>query len=360
MTKLTNEHGSVIVIALVLLAISSVIGAISSNITRTELTLANSYVQQKQAFYAAEAGLNRAVAIMGTISAGPDDPSWSNTLTGTMPTGERYSVVIKHKVFGGSVVKWGDVDGDFVFEECTACSGKPAERIVSTGFSRGGAQQSVAAEVYADALFADPPSALYVGGAAFANEGTATDIEGEYGYILDTATCKEVADVVTTSSATAGKEASDFTGRVGLRAVLLDNQRSYPVAQVINKLKDRAEPVSASDNLVLGSPDNYGLYYSAANFNMNNLSGYGMLLIEGNANIGGSIGWHGLILIKGDARLLDGLSQEVYGAFLVGGSMEIDGNPEIYYDCREANNIKNKYSSYKRRIWTSEVPSTWQ
>jgi hypothetical protein len=359
MTKLRNEDGSVIVIALVLLAIGSIIGAISSNITRTELTLANSYVEQKQAFYAAEAGVNHAVAIMGTISASPDDPSWSNMLTGTIPTGERYSVLIKHKVFNGSVVKWGDTNGDFVFEECTACSGKPAERIVSTGFSRGGAQQSVAAEVYAEALFADPPGALYVGGTAFVNGGTATDIEGEYGYILDTATCKEVADVVTTHTATTGMEASDFTGRTGLRAVLLDDQRSYPVAQVIDKLKDRAEPVSARDNLVLGSSENYGLYYSATNFIMNNLSGYGMLLIEGNAEIGGSISWHGLILTKGNARLLDGFNQEVYGAFLAGGSMEIDGHPEIYYDCREMNNIRNKYSSYKRRIWTSEVPSTW-
>jgi hypothetical protein len=359
MTKLTNDHGFVLVIALMLLAISSIIGVISSNMTQTDLTLANSYVQQKQAFYAAEAGLNHAVAIMGTISAGPDDPSWSNMLAGTMPTGERYSVLIKHKVFKGSVVKWGDTNGDFVFEECTACSGKPVERIVTTGFSRGGAQQSVAAEVYSEALFADPPTALYVGGASFVNRGTATDIEGEYGYILDTATCKEVADVVTTSTAITGMEASDFAGRTGLRAVLLDKQRSYPVAQVINKLKDQAEPISATDNLVLGSPENYGLYYSPANFNVNNLSGYGMLLIEGNADIGGNIGWHGLILIKGDARLLEGLSQEVYGAFLVGGSMEIDGNPEIYYDCREMNNIKNKFSKYSRRIWTSGVPSTW-
>jgi Tfp pilus assembly protein PilX len=359
MTKPTNEHGSVIVIALVLLAISSMIGLISSRITRTDLTLANSYVQQKQAFYAAEAGLNHAVAIVGTVSASPDDPSWTNMLTGTMPTGERYSVLIKHKVSSGSVIKWGDVDGNFVFEECSSCSGKPVERIVSTGFSRGGAQQSVAAEVYSEPLFADPPAALYVGGTSFVNEGTGTDIEGEYGYIVDTATCKEFADVVTTSTATSGREASDFTGRTGLRAVLLDDQRAYPVAQVIDKLKDQAEPVTATDNLVLGSSEDYGLYYSSANFNMNNLSGYGMLLIGGNANIGGNISWHGLILTKGDARLVEGLHQEVYGAFLAGGSLEIDGSSEIYYDCREMNNIKNKFSKYSRRIWTSEVPSTW-
>jgi hypothetical protein len=359
MTKLTNDRGFVLVIALMILVICSIIGVISSDIARSDLTLANSYVQQKQAFYAAEAGLNSAVAIMGTISASPDDPNWSTTVSGTVPTGERYSVLVKHKVFNGSVVKWGSTGGDFVFKECTACSGKPVERIISTGFSRSGAQQSVAAEVYSEALFPDPPAALYVGGASFVNENTSTDIEGEYSHILDEATCSEVADVVTTSNATTGKQASDFTGRTGLQAVLLDDQRSYPVAQVIDKLKDQAEPASAIDNLVLGSSENYGLYYSPGNFNMNNLSGYGMLLIGGNANIGGNIGWHGLILTKGDVRLLQGGDQEVYGAFLAGGSMEIDGNPEIYYDCRETNNIKNNYSSYKRRIWTSEVPSTW-
>jgi hypothetical protein len=358
-TKLTNDQGSVIVIALVILAVSSIIGVISSNITRTDLTLTNSYIQQKQAFYAAESGLNHAVAIIGAITASPDDPNWSTTVTGTVPTGERYSVLVKHKVFGGSVVKWGDTNGDFVFEECTACSGRPVERIISTGFSRGGAQQSVATEVYSEALFADPPAAVYVGGAAFVNRGRASVIEGEYGYIVDKATCTEVADVVTTSTAAAGKEASNFTGRTGLRAVLLDDQRSYPVTQMVDKLKDRAEPVSATNNLVLGSSDNYGLYYSSGDFNMNNLSGYGMLLIEGNADIGGNIGWHGLILIKGDARLHGGGNKEVYGAFLTQGSMEIDGGPELYYDCREMNNVKNKYSKYSRRLWTAEVPLIW-
>jgi hypothetical protein len=359
MTRLTNDHGSVIVIALMLLAISSIIGVISSNITRTDLTLTNSYIQQKQAFYAAESGLNHAAAIMGEITADPDDPEWSTTVAGAMPTGERYSVLVKHKVFRGSVVKWGDPNGDFVFEECTACSGKPVERIISTGFSRGAAEQSVAAEVYSEALFADPPAAVYVGGASFENKGRASVIEGEYGYIVEKATCSEIADVVTTFHALPGYEATDFRGRTGLRPALFNKQRPYPVARVINKLKDRAEPVSARNNLVLGSSENYGLYYSPGNFNMRNLSGYGMLLIEGNADIGGYIGWHGLILVKGNARLHGGGNKEVYGAFLAGGSMEINGGPEIYYDCRETNHIKNKFPNYSMRLWTSEVPSTW-
>jgi Tfp pilus assembly protein PilX len=359
MGRLTNDHGSVIVIALMILAACSIIGVISYNITRSDLTLTNSYIQQKQAFYAAEAGLNHAVAIMGATTAGPDDPDWSTTVTGTMPAGERYSVLVKHKVSGERVVKWGDTNGDFVFEECTACSGKPVERIISTGFSRGRSQQSVAAEVYSEALFPDPPAAVYVGGASFVNKGGASVVEGEYGYIIDKAGCPEVADVVTTSAAAPGKKASDFSGRTGLRAVLLDDQRPYPVSRMIDKLKDLAEPVSGTNNLVLGSPENYGLYYSPGNVDVHNLSGYGMLLIEGNAHIGGPMAWHGLILVKGDARLHGGGHKEVYGAFLAGGSMEIDGGPELYYDCRGMNHIKDKFSKYSRRLWTSEVPATW-
>jgi hypothetical protein len=359
MTKLTNDNGSVIVIALMILAVSSIIGVISSNLTRTDLTLTNSYIQQKQAFYAAEAGLNHAATVVGALTVSPDDPNWSTTLTGTMQTGETYSVLIKHKVSDGSVVKWGDPDGDFVFGECTGCSGKPVERIISTGLSRGGARQTVGAEMHSEALFADPPAAVYVGGTAFDNSGRASVIEGEYGYIVDKATCTEVPDAVTTTSAAAGREASDFTGRTGLRASLLNDQRSYPVSQIINNLKDAAESVSPTNNLVLGSRDNYGLFYSPGDFSMNNLSGYGMLLIGGNANIGGNIGWHGLILVKGNVLLRGGGRQEVYGALLAGGSLDIRGGPEIYYDCREMNNIKDKYSKYKRRLWTAEVPSIW-
>jgi Tfp pilus assembly protein PilX len=359
MSRLTTDHGSVIVIALMILAASSIIGVISYNITQSGLTLTNSYIQQKQAFYAAEAGLNHAVAIMGATTASPDDPDWSTTVTGTMPTGERYSVLVKHKVSGERVVKWGDQNGDFVFEECTACSGKPVERIISTGFSRGGTQQSVAAEVYSEALFPDPPAAVYVGGASFENKGKASVVDGEYGYIVDKAGCPEVADAVTTPSAATGKEASDFSGRTGLRAVLLDDQRSYPVSQMIDKLKGLAESVSGTDNLVLGSSENYGLYYFPGNVHVHNLSGYGMLLMEGDAYIGGHMAWHGPILVKGNARLHGGGNKEVYGAFLAGGSVEIDGGSDLYYDCRGMNRIKDKFSKYSRRLWTSEVPATW-
>ncbi len=148
MTRLRKESGSITAIALIILGVSSIIGAISSRITQADLNLSNAYIQQKQAFYAAESGLHYAAARMDALTDRPEDPYWSVTVNGQLPTGETFTLVVKHKVAGGAVVKWADPDNDFVYEECTSCPGRPVERVISTGFSRGGSRQSVATELY--------------------------------------------------------------------------------------------------------------------------------------------------------------------------------------------------------------------
>jgi len=357
--RLGQESGTITVISLMILAVSSIIGAISSKMTQVDLNLSNAYIQQKQAFYAAESGLNYAAARMGALTARPEDPNWSVTVQGNLPTGESFSVVIKHKVAGGKVVKWADGNNDFVFRECTACPGRPVERIISTGFSRGGSQQSAATELFPAPLFADIPAALYAGGASMVLYNTSATAEGEFGYIVDKAVCLVAPDVVTTPSALEGFQATDFSGRTGLQPTLLNNQNPYPIAKVIENLKGRAVTIAEESRLVLGSSENYGLYYCPGSLDAYQLSGYGILMIEGNARFSGGVDWHGLILAKGDS-IFDGFgSKEIFGGFLSGGKVLIDSSPAFYHDCREMNSIKDKFSRYERRLWTCDVPLNW-
>ena len=358
-TRLRKENASVTTIALVILAVCSIIGALSSKITRADLNLSNAYIQQKQAFYAAESGLNYAAAKMSSLTDSPDDPYWSVTVHGNLPTGESFAVVVKHKVAGGKVVKWADASGDFVFKECTSCPGSPVERIVSTGYGRGGSQQSVATELFPEPLFADVPAALYAGGDSMISTSGASVAEGEYGYFADRAVCVELPDVVTTASALDGYQATDFKGMTGLRASLLNDQSPYPLAKVIDSLKGRATTFAPDAYLALGSSEDYGLYYCLGNVDAEHLSGYGVLIIDGNARFRGRVDWHGLILVKGNSQFEGTGGKEIFGGFLSGGGVFIDSSPAFYHDCREMNKIKKKFSRYGRRMWMCDAPLNW-
>ena len=56
-------------------------------------------------------------------------------------------------------------------------------------------------------------------------------------------------------------------------------------------------------------------------------------MIDGNARLGGSVEWHGLILAKGDTQFDGSGSKEIFGGFLSGGRVIIDSSPAFFYDC---------------------------
>ncbi len=183
--------------------------------------------------------------------------------------------------------------------------------------------------------------------------------EGEFGYIADKAVCAEVPDIVTTSSALEGLQATDFNGRTGLRTSLLNDQKPYPLSKVIKNLRGRAVTVAPDAYLVLGSSGEYGLYYYPGNLDAHHLSGYGILMIDGNARLGETVDWRGLIFAKGDVHFEGFGSKEIFGAFVGEGGVVIDSSPAFYYDCREMNTLRKKFSRYQRRLWTCDVPLNW-
>jgi hypothetical protein len=128
---------------------------------------------------------------------------------------------------------------------------------------------------------------------------------------------------------------------------------------VIENLKGRAIPIVPETRLVLGSSEDYGLYYCPSDFDAQHLAGYGILMIDGNARFGGSVDWHGLIFVKGDCQFEGTGAKEIFGGFLGGGRVLLDGSPAFHHDCREMNSIKKKFSRYGRRLWTCDIPLNW-
>ncbi|MDP6395420.1 MAG: pilus assembly PilX N-terminal domain-containing protein [Desulfobacterales bacterium] len=123
------------------------------------------------------------------------------------------------------------------------------------------------------------------------------------------------------------------------------------IQTMIDGLKGDADLIVTSDqtNYVIGSSSDYEIAYINADalspdqeIDFNNLTGYGLLLIDGNARFQGSLDWWGIILISGDVDFGGGGGgKNIYGAVLVGSYANMGGTVEIYYDTCE---IKNALS----------------
>jgi hypothetical protein len=99
-----------------------------------------------------------------------------------------------------------------------------------------------------------------------------------------------------------------------------------------------------------GSISNYAVVYCDATnlspdneLDLNNLSGYGTLAVKGDLHLGGSVNWHGLIIVSGDIRFQGGGSKEIYGAVMSRTVQNLDGTVEIYYSSCDLDKANNSY-----------------
>ncbi|CAN2039894.1 Pilus assembly PilX N-terminal domain-containing protein [Candidatus Magnetomoraceae bacterium gMMP-15] len=124
---------------------------------------------------------------------------------------------------------------------------------------------------------------------------------------------------------------------------------------VINRLKKSAnmEITDDQDGEFYGADSDYVICYSDASSNMQglrleNTTGYGMLLIEGDLSLRSGFNWNGLILITGILTMLGDISDvNIYGAVLANEGVVINGTINIKYDSCE---IENSLRSQPLRI----------
>ncbi len=119
----------------------------------------------------------------------------------------------------------------------------------------------------------------------------------------------------------------------------------------INRYKSGATVVSADQsNTTFGSATNYTRIYSDTNnppnangLKMNGVTGYGILMVEGDLEMGGGFNWHGLILVTGTVKYNGGggpNSINVNGAVLANNSVTTNGSIDILYDsCKISNSL---------------------
>lgn len=400
----------VLVTGLIVLAILGLLGATAVLTTTTDLQIQGNRKTGEQAFCAAEAGIEEARTRLGGSATAPigdpattpdslwsayiltsdscplyDDPDYDSSYTNYIPTSSSptnqtitanslqtnasYWVKLRHKREydaeqaghttssphyvdndgntenpPGSIVYYGYGDpGDATrlvqFTTPGVTSYGPVEII--RGYGRSGTAFKV---VEIEVVYVpDPPitAALYARGDVTLN-GNAIDIDGTDNcgqsaavspiYALDPATI--------TLNATTGLTPNPPGAETG--SIDINVQ---PVAQMYRGMADFTL-TSNQNGVDFGSQGNYVTVYSDQSLSISNGTGYGVLFVGGNLNMGGGFSWNGLILVTGTITLNGGggpNAVNIMGAVMGQQIVEINGVVNITYDSCEVRNALSNH-----------------
>jgi hypothetical protein len=129
------------------------------------------------------------------------------------------------------------------------------------------------------------------------------------------------------------------------------------IAGYVASLRNEADIVLTADqnNGVYGSPTNYVVVYSntsnpynVGGLRLNNVTGYGILIVDGDLTLGGGFRWYGLVIATG-TMVFNGGGQgiNIAGATLANQTVDINGGVEVYYNSCE---VQRAVSSAAMRV----------
>jgi hypothetical protein len=361
-----DEKGSTILVVILFLFLLTIFGISSLKTSIFESQIVRNHSIATQAFYSADSGISVASLRLKDIAI-DSNPEWrtfigdqeicetlgfnpENSNHSLLPRNQGsvlYDIAIKHRLDGeGNALLWGDSDGDYLNEINTSI-GVPIEIVRSRGKYIGGIA-IVEAVMRRSPLFFQPKAALFVGG-SLQNNGVSGSAEGEYN-----SACDPVADIITTALADFAKRATDYTGDTGFDPLLISDGTPYPIALILEYLREnkKTQLIESGNNQVFGSEsDTGGIYFCEGDFTGNNISGYGILAVDGDLVTSGNITWKGLVFIGGNSVYNGGGSKQVYGATLINGDVVINGTVDFKYDCQIVKGIFDLHSRYKVLTW---------
>lgn len=238
----------------------------------------------------------------------------------------------------GNVVYWGygdpsDATTAKQFTTSGATEHKPVDIITAYGIS-GSSVNIIAVEVITPP---GPPvkSALYAKGSVTGN-GSALSISG----VDNCGSAPSVSPIYTVSPSTTTLNGSPIME--GDPPSPTSGPDDFDIVDYVNTLKSSATEIITADQ----NGTNFGtsssfvtLYsdtsnpYNVGGLKFQNLTGYGILLVEGDLVLGGGINWNGLILVTGVLTFNGGGSGvNILGTVLANQTVSINGGFDILYD----------------------------
>ena len=238
----------------------------------------------------------------------------------------------------GNVVYWGYGDpSDATTAKQFATSGatehKPVDIITAYGIS-GSSVNIIAVEVITPP---GPPvkSALYAKGSVTGN-GSSLSISG----VDNCGSAPSVSPIYTVSPSTTTLNGSPTME--GDPPSPTSGPDDFDIVDYVNTLKSSATEIITADQngTNFGTSSNFVTLYSdtsnpynVGGLKLQNLTGYGILLVEGDLVLGGGINWNGLILVTGVLTFNGGGSGvNILGTVLANQTVSINGGFDILYD----------------------------
>jgi Tfp pilus assembly protein PilX len=408
-----NEKGLVLIASLALISILALVATVSVITTYTNIKISSNYKTSIQASYAVEAGYEEARArlrgspldanYIGDTSSPPNElwsvyvgtssswqttddpdynPSYTNLGVNSLQSDISYWIKIRHK-------KWSDcTDAEQVTVDTSNTSGgtpsdsdiiyygyatsiattavqftsdddpsnaSPVDIITSYGSSGGKSSNiieiqarqlpgpPILASVYGDKvhLHADDDGIINITG----NDACSSDAVPAVAYV-DAGGLKlhydEHDDYELVSNA----------GQTTLITPALD------LAVIIDELESTATVILTGDqtDYSVGSDSNYEVVFcdatqlSGSKLDLENVTGYGTLVVRGRIEFEDNVNWNGLIIASGKIKFDDNTFGTINGAILSASEVELRGTVDVYYSSCELDNARSSFR-HPTSIW---------
>jgi hypothetical protein len=358
--EIINENGYMTIIAsLVFLVLLTIIGTMALRTSSTEIQVSTNNLIYQKNFYAAESGIALAPEWIKMNLAKEDymNIDYVGEFDMKISASNHFYAKVEHQTGidpsdgNEKVLLYGDENGDFL-NEINFTKGLPLEIVTSRGTHVRSGECKIRATYIFEPIFMMPDSALHVNSSVNGN-GVSGQIVGEG---PAGSNCKAVADI-TYEVATGTIE---YGGNLGDTEVITPSKGAYPIPIVRDAIYDNASQIIPGSNNVKDistSEESPGVVVLTDDSKVTNLTGYGILFVDGDFEAAGNLDWHGLIIVNGNLTLSGGGSKIIYGAVIVRGeALAISGSVDIIYDCELLNNLFDNFSKYKMTSW-SEVKS---
>lgn len=359
---LNNEDGFAIVIALMILALLTIIGVSGIRTSMTEVQIAGNSQVMWMNFYGADGGVDGMgpVWLKGKDEDGhPNLPKseytnvdWLGTTEYTHGNNVHVTVEMTHvtKVDPSDgvtkVLLYGDEDGDYLYED-NFTVGTPYARVQATGTHLFKGGQSKLERTYKfQPIFADPGAAVRVNSSVSGN-GVAGSIIGEH---RTGSSCPDMPDIM--YDVLGGT--IDYSGDMGDNPLISQSTGMYPMPLVKEAILKNSQTqiivpsgpqVDPGD--IVSDADNPAIVMIQGSTKITNMTGYGILFIDGDYECGGNLDWNGLILVSGNITLSGGGTKTVYGSIVASGeAVAINGSVDVQADCDLLNNLWDNFSYY--------------
>lgn len=346
-----NQNGYMLVAALTLMAGLTLIGTTAYILSSTDIKVGANFKNSQQVLQVAMAGGERARELLRQENvASGDSSTFNEELSNSQRKGQNSALDGYTETTDDQPVATGTINGityaayvtNDALDGISNQSDSNKRVMITTVASKAGDNSKAVVQTVVR-LFtgATSPATIYSKGDVTGN-GSSLTINGNDECGVETA----LAPIYTKSPA--GTSLNGTPTLSGSPSTPQSGSLDIGIEEMINSLKGSATYVLTEDtnNATYGTSTSYKTVYSNTNnppnvngLKLNNLTGYGLLLVEGDLVLGGGFTWYGPILVTGSVTLNGGGGGiNIHGQILSGTSTLTDvtingGNVINYNSC---------------------------